>query len=173
MTRISLQTRAQARQLRTSMTPQERRLWQALRDLNLRIGTKFRRQAAIGPYIADFADYGRRLVIEIDGGQHGEVAHAIRDVRRDGFLSREGFTVLRFWNSEVNANLDGVLQIVLDAVEATADQNPPPQPSPRGGGSLSAQGEGASPPPCGEGLGEGGATRPGDHTSHQSKGPTP
>ncbi|MES2333718.1 MAG: endonuclease domain-containing protein [Pseudomonadota bacterium] len=133
MTGIHPITRQRARKLRTEMTPQERRLWAKLRELNRKLGLHFRRQAPIGPFIADFADLGRRLVIEIDGGGHG----GERDQRRDEWLASQGFQVLRFWNAEVSGNIDGVMQVIFDAVdgESLADRVPPsPSPSPRGGG---------------------------------------
>jgi very-short-patch-repair endonuclease len=112
MTQIAPHTRANAKRLRAETTPHERRVWSALRDMNRIFGSHFRRQAPIGPFIADFADYGRRLVIEIDGGQHGGAV----DAARDGFLVAQGFRVMRFWNSDVTGNLDGVLQVVMEAV---------------------------------------------------------
>ena len=152
MTHIAPHTRANAKRLRAEATPQERLVWAGLRDLNRAFGAHFRRQAPIGPYIADFADYGRRLVVEIDGSGHGGDA----DFVRDAYLARQGFRVLRFWNSEVSGNLEGVLQIVMDALNVA----PPPQPSPtRGegvarisGGAIGAE-MGASPPPGGEVVG--------------------
>jgi very-short-patch-repair endonuclease len=142
------------------MTPQERQVWAKLRELNRMLGLHFRRQAPIGPFIADFAELGRRLVIEIDGGGHG----GERDVKRDEWLSSQGFQVLRFWNPEVSGNIEGVMQVIFDAVggESLADA-PPPHPSPtRGEGGAKplalrgTDGLGASPPPRGEGLGVGG-----------------
>ena len=128
MTQITPATRANARRLRAEMTPQERRLWGRLREINQMLGTHFRRQAPIGRFIADFAEYGRRLVIEVDGGQHG----GARDMARDAWLKGQGFVVLRFWNTEVDGNIEGVMQVVLDAVEA-AGVAPHPNPPPRGG----------------------------------------
>lgn len=112
MTEILPSTRANARRLRNEPTPQERQVWAKLREINRMIGTHFRRQAPIGPYIVDFADFGRRIVVEIDGGQHG----GARDAERDAWLVGQGFRVLRFWNSDVAGNLNGVAQVVLDAV---------------------------------------------------------
>ncbi|WP_189678939.1 endonuclease domain-containing protein [Seohaeicola zhoushanensis] len=122
MTRIARQTRAHARRLRSEMTPQEQRLWRELRDLNRRLGTHFRRQAPVGPYIADFAELGRRLAIEADGGGHGGPA----DKARDDWFVAQGFRVLRFWNTEIQGNIDGVMQTVLEAL----DGGGPPPPSP-------------------------------------------
>ncbi|MFN3992645.1 MAG: endonuclease domain-containing protein [Tabrizicola flagellatus] len=174
MTGIHPITRARARRLRAEMTPQERKVWAKLRELNRMLGLHFRRQAPIGPFIADFADLGRRLVIEIDGGGHG----GERDIRRDDWLVSQGFQVLRFWNPEVSGNIEGVMQVIFDAVGGgeLADA-PPPHPSPtrgEGGTQPSAMcetaGRGASPPPRGEGLGVGGT--PQDRGA-PSKGSTP
>ncbi len=160
MTGIHPTTRVNARKLRHEMTPQERKLWAKLRELNRMLGLHFRRQAPIGPFIADFADLGRRLVIEVDGGGHG----GERDAARDEWLASQGFQVLRFWNPEVSGNIEGVMQVIFDAVggEPLADA-PPPQPSPTRGeggtGPAALRGTvetGASPPPRGEGLGVGG-----------------
>ena len=130
MTGIHPITRQRARKLRAEVTPQERRVWVKLRELNRMLGVHFRRQAPIGPFIADFADLGRRLVIEVDGGGHcGE-----RDVARDEWLSAQGFQVLRFWNPQISGNIEGVMQMIFDAVggESLADA-PHPIPPPRGG----------------------------------------
>jgi very-short-patch-repair endonuclease len=130
MTGIHPITRQRARKLRAEMTPQERRVWVKLRELNRMLGLHFRRQAPIGPFIADFADLGRRLVIEVDGGGHG----GERDVARDEWLSAQGFQVLRFWNPQISGNIEGVMQMIFDAVggESLADA-PPPHPSPTRG----------------------------------------
>jgi very-short-patch-repair endonuclease len=96
------------------MTDAERKLWFALRDRRL-VGTKFRRQVPIGRFIADFACYELRLIIEVDGGQHSQ---SVRDMRRDAWLSERGFRVLRYWNSDVLRNLDGVLDRIVEAVHA-------------------------------------------------------
>ena len=133
MTGIHPITRQRARKLRADMTPQERKVWAKLRELNRMLGLHFRRQAPIGPFIADFADLGRRVVIEIDGGGHG----GERDQWRDEWLASQGFQVLRFWNPEISGNIEGVMQLVLDVVdgESLAEGVPPtPIPSPRGGG---------------------------------------
>ena len=169
MTGIHPITRQRARKLRAEMTPQERKVWAKLRELNRMLGRHFRRQASIGPFIADFADLGRRVVIEIDGGGHG----GDRDQRRDEWLASQGFQVLRFWNPEVSGNIEGVMQLVLDAVdgESLAEGVPPtPDPSPRGGGeALGAAGAlhglaasplvGAPPPQPSATRGEGSAGR--------------
>jgi very-short-patch-repair endonuclease len=168
MTGIHPITRHQARKLRHEMTPEERMLWTKLREVNRMLGLHFRRQAPIGPFIADFAELGRRVVIEVDGGGHG----GPRDVARDEWLSSQGFQVLRFWNPEVSANIEGVMQVIFDAVggESLADA-PPPHPSPtRGEGGAERQAlrgtadQGTSPPPTWGGDG-GGGPRPAKRAS--------
>jgi very-short-patch-repair endonuclease len=129
MTRIAPETRAHARGLRHEMTPQERVLWRHLREVNRMLGTHLRRQAPVGPFIADFADFGRKLVIEIDGGQHGTT----RDAARDSWFDGQGYRVLRFWNSDVDRNPDGVIQVILDAL-GVGDAPPPPPPPHKGEG---------------------------------------
>ena len=97
--------RQAARHLRREMTDAERKLWQVLRAH--RFGDAgFRRQAPLGPNIADFVCHARKLVIEVDGGQHSGSA---RDARRDEWMAGEGYRVLRFWNNEVLGNLEGVV----------------------------------------------------------------
>jgi very-short-patch-repair endonuclease len=95
------------------MTTAERKLWSVLRNRGL--GAKFRRQVPIGPYVVDFAAVSERLVIEVDGGQHAE---SVRDVTRDHFLASQGFHVLRVWNHDVLANLEGVVDAVCRALKA-------------------------------------------------------
>src|SRR5688500_8791032 len=108
-----------ARHLRHEMTPTEKRLWKLLRANGL--GYRFRRQVPRGPYILDFACLERRLVIELDGGQH---ADSEKDVIRDAWLAARGFRVLRFWNRELLHNLDGVHRRIEEALSAPM---PPPQ----------------------------------------------
>jgi adenine-specific DNA-methyltransferase len=95
-----------ARSLRKSMTDAERKLWSLLRNRKLS-GYKFRRQVPIGPYVADFLCFEARLIVEADGGQHAAAGH---DSVRDEWLHSEGYTVLRFWNSDIFDNPEGVLQ---------------------------------------------------------------
>jgi very-short-patch-repair endonuclease len=103
---------ARARELRQSMTDAERRLWTYLRRDFL--GVHFRRQVPIGSYIVDFACMKRRLVIEIDGGQH---MGSTEDEIRDRWLKEQGYRVLRFWNHDVLKNTDGVLQVIAARLE--------------------------------------------------------
>ena len=98
-----------ARQLRRRQTDAERLLWSKLRSRQLE-GRKVRRQYVIGSYIVDFVFLEDRLVVELDGGQHAEQVD--RDARRTAWLEMKGFRVLRFWNHEVLANLEGVLEVI-------------------------------------------------------------
>ena len=104
-----------ARALRRAMTEPEVILWSRLKLLRAE-GFHFRRQAPFRGYILDFVCFDRRVVIEVDGGVHGADEQEARDQIRDAVLQREGFTVLRFWNSAVRQNLDGVMATVRDAL---------------------------------------------------------
>jgi very-short-patch-repair endonuclease len=138
-------TNTKARQLRATQTDAERRLWAALRDRRL-AGCKFRRQREIGPYIVDFVCIEYRLVAEADGGQHADNAD---DIRRTDWLKARGRRVIRFWNNDILANLDGVPAAILGALT-----NPTlTLPLPRGGRGVDGE---ESPLPL---AGEGG-TRP-------------
>ena len=103
-----------ARHLRRTATFAERLLWQLLRGEAVE-GFRFRRQRPIGPYFADFVCVERRLVVELDGGQHGREL-AQRDLDRTRFLEAEGFRVLRFWNDEVVSNREGVVEAIALAL---------------------------------------------------------
>jgi very-short-patch-repair endonuclease len=115
-----------ARGLRRRETDAERRLWARLRDRRL-LGAKFARQLPVGPYVVDFCCRERKLIVELDGGQHAVRAPA--DAERTAFLEALGYRVLRFWNNDALANADGVLQRIAQAPVA----RPSPRPSPRGG----------------------------------------
>jgi very-short-patch-repair endonuclease len=121
-----------ARSLRKSASPPERLLWCFLRLLRQE-GHHFRRQAPLRGYYLDFVCFSRRLVIEVDGRQHGEDLQAEHDAVRDGVLAGEGFRVLRFQAVEVMQNLEGVAVAVREALAAPGVR-PPPRPSPQGGG---------------------------------------
>ena len=106
-------TNLRARELRKTMTPHEIRLWAHLRQMK---SHHFRRQAPIDGYVVDFADFGARLVIEVDGGQHGGEAHVAKDAQRDAHLKAAGFRVLRIWTSDIDGNLDGVMEAIVAAL---------------------------------------------------------
>ena len=99
------------------MTAQEVKLWGHLRAWRKQ-GFHFRRQAPRDGYIVDFVCLRNRLIIEVDGGQHNFDAHVRRDPQRDGRLAREGFRVLRFWNNEIDRNLEGVLTLIDEALRS-------------------------------------------------------
>jgi len=101
-----------ARSLRKRMTPQEAKLWVQLRLLP-KGQFHFRRQVPVGPFIIDFAEKTRKLAIEVDGSQHAEDEALRRDGVRDRYLRNQGFTVLRFWNADVDANMSGVIDTIL------------------------------------------------------------
>ncbi|PQA89143.1 endonuclease domain-containing protein [Hyphococcus luteus] len=105
-----------ARSLRKNQTDAERILWRALKGKQLD-GCRFRRQHPIGPYIADFICLERKLVIELDGGQHGLPERVKHDAERDAWLEGRDYHVARFWNDEIYTNLDGVLDTVLELLQ--------------------------------------------------------
>ncbi len=102
-----------ARQLRREQTDAERRLWRHLRGRAV-AQAKFRRQEPIGKYYADFCSVEMKLIIEVDGGQHADSRE--EDEVRTQFLKRSGYRVLRLWNNDVLANLDGVLGCIAATV---------------------------------------------------------
>jgi very-short-patch-repair endonuclease len=114
--------RQRARQLRRDQTDAEQRLWAKLRDRQLG-GAKFRRQHPIGYFVADFCCPQRKLVVELDGGQHAEDVAA--DQKRSRFLEERGYRVLRFWNHDVLGNTEAVLERIAEALS-----NPHPYPLP-------------------------------------------
>ena len=120
----SINPRATA--LRRNMTDAEKRMWNHLRNRQLG-GHKFKRQWSLGPYIVDFCCIERRVVVEVDGGQHSPQS----DGRRTTELNAMGYRVVRFWNNDVLENTEGVLTSLL------AELEPHPQPHPQ--------------PPAGEG----------------------
>ena len=105
-----------ARQLRRQLTDAERLLWTRLR--NRQLGRwKFRRQQPIGPYIVDFVCFDKKLVLEIDGGQHNEENARKSDQGRNAWLEDRGYRILRFWNTEVLVNMEGVWEAIRHALE--------------------------------------------------------
>ncbi|NII74171.1 very-short-patch-repair endonuclease [Dyella sp. SG562] len=116
-----------ARNLRQKQTDAERALWRQLRARHLQ-GWKFRRQHQVGSYIVDFVCMDAWQIVELDGGQHAD--QVIYDERRTLELQAMGYRVLRFWNNDVLANPESVLEVLW---EALASPGPSPQPSPRRG----------------------------------------
>jgi very-short-patch-repair endonuclease len=100
-----------AKTLRKNATHVEALLWKKLKARQFE-GIKFRRQQPIEDFIVDFVSFEKRIIIELDGGQHAE--NRQRDRERDRLLTEAGFKVLRFWNNEVQENLDGVLERIRE-----------------------------------------------------------
>lgn len=117
-----------AKKLRHNQTEAESKLWQVLRNKQLE-DFKFRRQQQIGSYIVDFVCLEKNLIIELDGGQHGEESGILKDKERTEFLNKEGFKVLRFWNNEIFENTEGVIDDIYDSLT-----HPRPTLSPQGRG---------------------------------------
>ncbi len=125
-------TNPHARELRRDGTEAERYLWNRLRSRQLG-GFKFRRQATVGPYIADFLCVEARLIIEADGGQHTVDS----DAKRAAYLKAQGLRVLRFWNNDILQNPEGVLETILEAAQARDETKlPSPNPLPHAGEGL-------------------------------------
>ena len=131
-----------ARELRRNVTDAEKKLWQQLRLLKGE-NRHFRRQVPIGKYIADFACYYCKLVVELDGGQHNEPQKLLSDQERTNELQKQGFSVIRFWNADVFENLEGVVDMIRNKARlpttndysgGEAGATPTPNPSPQGGG---------------------------------------
>ncbi|MDP6621533.1 MAG: DUF559 domain-containing protein [Alphaproteobacteria bacterium] len=119
---------ARARKLRQNLSEAEKRLWNDLRRRQLD-DAYFRRQVPFGPYVVDFACKQRKLIIELDGGQHAQQVD--QDAKRTAYLEAQGYAVLRFWNNQVFENLEGVVETIAKAVSQR--QPPPPRPSPDSG----------------------------------------
>lgn len=104
----------QAGELRKQITPAEKKLWAYLR-LMREDGARFRRQHAIGSFIADFCAPRRKLVIELDGSQHLEQTEY--DQERTAYFESKGYRVIRFWNNQVMNDLDSVIKVIMFALE--------------------------------------------------------
>jgi very-short-patch-repair endonuclease len=113
--------------MRRAPTYAEQKLWKALRQTSLH----FRRQAPMGPYIADFVCHSERLIVEVDGGVHDLPSVAARDAQRDAWLTGRGYRVIRVSDRDASSNPHSVVQMILDRISA---DTPTPDPSPQGGG---------------------------------------
>ncbi len=109
MQRISPKIKNNSRHLRNNMTDVERMLWAKVRSRQLQ-GFRFRRQHPIGRYIVDFVCLELKLIIELDGGQHMDQRQY--DTNRSQWLQINGFKTVRFWNSDILDNPDGVMQTI-------------------------------------------------------------
>jgi very-short-patch-repair endonuclease len=99
--------------LRKEPTPAEARLWECLRRNKLH-GYNFRRQHAVGSFIADFCSPQLKLVVELDGGSH--MGQAEYDLERTRYLESQGYRVIRFWNDQVMNDLEGVIRVITAAL---------------------------------------------------------
>nr|WP_247749059.1 MULTISPECIES: DUF559 domain-containing protein [unclassified Rhizobium] len=112
--------RSNARQMRKALTDAELKLWNEMRAHRL-MGLSFRRQMPIAGYIVDFACPSHRLIVEVDGSQHGASEAVSYDKQRTLRLQQDGWTVLRFWNDDILKDIGAVcLHIVL----STGDHRP-------------------------------------------------
>jgi very-short-patch-repair endonuclease len=112
-----------ARALRKRSTDAENRLCLHLRANRL-LGLKFRRQEPIGEYIVDFVCHEKKVIIELDGGQHSEAPE--RDLERDSWFRSEGFRVLRFWNNDVFSQTKEILEMIMEKCLETPSPSSPP-----------------------------------------------
>lgn len=143
---VAARAQTNAKKLRRALTEPEKRLWWHLRHRLPVEGSHFRRQVALGPYVADFCCLSARLIVEVDGEQHGFEAGSAYDTLRDAYLQSEGFRVLRFSNRMVLRDIDTVLDTIHAALAASdaplpdsagqAEPPPPPAPSPQRGGAF-------------------------------------
>jgi very-short-patch-repair endonuclease len=102
-----------SKKLRRNMTDAERYLWRYLRNRQLE-GYKFRRQQVIENYIVDFVNFEKKIIIEVDGGQHN--IYRMKDMERDRKLKELGFKVIRFWDNDVLNNIEGVLEKIREEI---------------------------------------------------------
>lgn len=121
--------RNRGREMRKSFTDVEMRLWQLLRGRNLQC-FKFRRQHPLGPYIVELICLEKRLVIEVDGGQHVEQARY--DAKRSADLESAGYRLLRFWDNDVLTHTEEVMQAILSALDVSPHPSPLPVHTGRG-----------------------------------------
>ena len=131
MPAVRRQISRHATQLRRERTEAENRVWQRLRNRQIG-GLKWRFQHSVGGRVADFACLEAMLIVEIDGSQHDEQDDRARTVG----LEAHGFAIIRFWNSEVFENLDGVLEVILATAQRRIEKGrrrPSPNPLPQAG----------------------------------------
>jgi len=115
-----------ARDLRNNATDAERTLWNALSNRKVE-GVRFNRQVCVGPYVCDFVARTARLIVEVDGGQHATNGG---DAARTAWLEKQGYHVLRFWNHDVLADVEGVAVKIAEVLAAL------PRPLPQAGGEI-------------------------------------
>ncbi len=104
---------SRAKELRKNQTPWEAKLWQRLRAKRFD-GFKFKRQLRIEGYIVDFCCREKMLIVELDGGHHNHESNFKQDLERQKFLEAIGYKILRFWNNDIDKNLEGVLETIKE-----------------------------------------------------------
>ena len=105
-----------AKLLRKNQTPQEQKLWSLLRNKKFQ-NLKFKRQVPFGNYVADFFCESQKLIIEIDGSQHNFEENKLYDEERTKFFENEGYRVIRFWNNEIDENIEGVYLKIMEVIK--------------------------------------------------------
>lgn len=105
-----------SRRLRKNQTPWEKKLWMYLKGSQF-FGCKFKRQVVIGDYIVDFSCFKNKLIVELDGSEHAEDIARAKDEIRNIFFKNKGYKILRFWNNEIDNNLEGVLETIRLALD--------------------------------------------------------
>lgn len=113
--KINYQTLRNAKTQRKTRNPWEAKLWYHLRAGRM-LGFKFKRQMPIGKYIVDFCCHEKRLIIELDGGQHTKPGQIKQDKEKKSYLRKENFKILRFQNIEVDKNSEGVLETIRQSL---------------------------------------------------------
>jgi len=113
-----------AKNLRKKATDTEKVLWYHLSNRNLE-GAKFRRSQQIGNYIVDFMCFEKKLIIELDGGQHNEISEKLKDEKRTLALKKKHYKVLRYWDNDVLQNIDGVLENIRQVLAQENHPHPP------------------------------------------------
>lgn len=108
---MKLNLTTQTKSLRTNQTPWEYKLWYHLRGSRF-TGLKFKRQVPIDKYIADLCCQEKKLIIELDGGEHNKASNKSADRTRQLYLEAKGYKVLRFWNNDIDSNINGVLETI-------------------------------------------------------------
>ena len=111
-----------ARELRKKQTRQEQKLWSLLRNRRYK-GLCFKRQYVIENYIVDFICREKKLIIELDGGQHNETKNIEYDTKRTEYLEEQGFMIMRFWNNEIDTNIDGVFSKIDECLKQSSHPN--------------------------------------------------
>lgn len=106
-----------AKELRKNSTDVEKIMWEILRAKKF-LGLKFKRQQPIGKYVVDFVCFDKKLIIELDGGQHNENENIINDNVRTKYLESLGYKVIRFWNNEITENIDGVVENIISSLDS-------------------------------------------------------